>query len=159
MTPRAILGRLRDSSGAAMVEFALVLPLLLLVLLGMFDFGKAFNYWIDETHLANEAARWAVVDRLPSGSSLQSYIRSQADSAELRNGGTGSVPSSTQVCVSFPNGSSNVGDPVKVTVSVAYHWLPFLRDEVAGLSPAATITGSSVMRLEAKPTTYTAGCA
>ena len=44
------------------MEFALVLPLLLLILIGMLDFGKIFNYWIDETHLANEGARYAVVE-------------------------------------------------------------------------------------------------
>ena len=55
-----------DERGVALVEFALVLPLILLLMLGMIDFGKAFNYWNDETHLANEAARQAVVDNCPS---------------------------------------------------------------------------------------------
>jgi Flp pilus assembly protein TadG len=47
----------RNEAGAALVEFVLVLPLLLVLLLGMLDLGKAFNYWIDETHLAHEGAR------------------------------------------------------------------------------------------------------
>ena len=38
-----------DESGQALVEFALVLPLLLLLVLGMVDFGKAYNYWNDVT--------------------------------------------------------------------------------------------------------------
>src|SRR6266550_4310535 len=54
-----------DDRGVALVEFALVLPLILLLLLGMIDFGKAFNYWNDETHLANEAARFAAVNNSP----------------------------------------------------------------------------------------------
>ena len=49
---------LGDERGVALVEFALVLPLLLVLLLGMIDVGKAVNYWNDETHLANEAARF-----------------------------------------------------------------------------------------------------
>ena len=67
-----VFDRLRhDESGVAITEFALVLPLLLLLLLGMIDFGKAINYWIDETHLANEGARWAAVNKNPgSGSGL-----------------------------------------------------------------------------------------
>src|SRR5437660_292654 len=48
--------RLSDARGVALAELALVLPLLLVLLLGMLDFGKAFNDWIDETHLANEGA-------------------------------------------------------------------------------------------------------
>jgi TadE-like protein len=54
-----------DSRGTALVEMALVLPVLLLLLFGMLDFGKALNAWIDETHLANEAARIAAVSYCP----------------------------------------------------------------------------------------------
>jgi Flp pilus assembly protein TadG len=85
---RSLISRLRDrspygsESGVALVEFALVLPLLLVLLLGVLDFGKGFNYWIDETHLANEAARFAVVNKNPGTSgSLQNYVLSQADTA------------------------------------------------------------------------------
>jgi Flp pilus assembly protein TadG len=149
---------LDDDSGAALVEFALIAPLLLILLFGMIDFGKAFNYWIDETHLANEGARWAVVNKNPAGSgTLQQYIQQQADTPELRTGGTASVPNPMQVCISFPNGTSNVGDPVHVTTRVTYRWLAFIAGEI-GVT-ATTVTGSSTMRLEALPTNYGAGCA
>ena len=46
----------------------LVLPLLLVILFAMLDFGRVFNYWIDSTHLANEGARWAVVNNNPNTS-------------------------------------------------------------------------------------------
>jgi Flp pilus assembly protein TadG len=148
-------------AGQALVEFALVIPILLLVLFAAIDFGKAFNYWIDETHIANETARWAVVNTNPGGGSLQQWELSQADTAELRNGGTAAVPSAAQVCISFPTNSQtgtsgNVGDPVKVDVSVEYHWLPFISSTLG--SPSVTVTGSATMRLEALPTNYSAGC-
>jgi Flp pilus assembly protein TadG len=149
----------RAQSGQAMVEMALVLPLLLVILLGMLDFGKAFNYWIDETHLASEGARLAAVNTsstLTGGKSIAQYIQQQADTNELLNGGTTQVPQRARVCVSFPNGTTNVGDPVKVTVSISYNWLPFITNQVGGAA-STTVSGSSVMRLEAKPT-YTAGC-
>jgi Flp pilus assembly protein TadG len=149
-----MLTKFGPEDGASLVEFALVLPVLVLLLFGMLDFGKAFNYWIDETHLANEGARWAVVNRNPGGGSLQQYLVDQATTDELRNGGTASIASPAEVCISFPNGTSNVGDPVLVTVSATYNWLP-----VIGLDTAqTTITGSSHMRLEALPTNYSAGC-
>jgi Flp pilus assembly protein TadG len=149
-----MLTKFSPEDGASLVEFALVLPVLVLLLFGMLDFGKAFNYWIDETHLANEGARWAVVNRNPGGGSLQQYLVDQATTDELRNGGTASIASPAEVCISFPNGTSNVGDPVLVTVSATYNWLP-----VIGLDTAqTTITGSSHMRLEALPTNYSAGC-
>jgi Flp pilus assembly protein TadG len=151
-----LAARALAEDGVALVEFALVLPLLLLLLFGMLDFGRAFNYWIDSTHLANEGARWAVVNKNPASTgTLQQYLQQQADTAELRNGGTAAVPDPMQVCVSFPNGQV-VGEPVQVTASVTYHWLPFLGDRIGIL--ATTVTGSSTMRLEANPTNYIAGC-
>src|SRR5919198_3636139 len=85
---RRMLRRCRDERGVALTEMALVLPLLLLLILGMIDFGKAINYWIDDTHLANEGARLAVVNNnpgagLPTPLRLQQYILKQVDSAEL----------------------------------------------------------------------------
>ena len=54
--------RLRGESGAAIVEFALILPFLVLIIVLMLDFGRAFNYWISVTHLASEGARLAAVE-------------------------------------------------------------------------------------------------
>src|ERR687888_909114 len=78
---RRVLRRCRDERGVALTEMALVLPLLLLLLLGMIDFGKAINYWLDETHLANEGARWAAVGNWPGKGtiSLPNYILGQGD--------------------------------------------------------------------------------
>lgn len=159
--------RLVGERGQATVEFALILPILMLLILGMLDFGKAFNYWIDETHLANEAARWAAVNVLPDPSDatctasvnpLQCEIKKQADTGDLKNG-TGSI-SSPGVCIKFsfpnptgPNGTPQPGDPVQVDASAKYNWLSFLSGNVLGLGGNKTITGSATMRLEQQPTT------
>jgi Flp pilus assembly protein TadG len=143
-------------SGQALPEFALVLPLLLVLLFGMLDFGKAFNYWIDSTQITSEGARFAAVNRKPdplNGLSLQQQLRAQGNTAELRNGGTDSVVAPSQVCVEFPNGTSNPGDPVLVRMTFVYHWLPF----IGGIADT-TVTSTAVMRLEATPTNFTAGC-
>jgi hypothetical protein len=149
-----------QQAGQALVEFALVLPLLALFLFGMLDFGKAYNYWNDATHLTAEAARFAAVNSAPtpgSAVSLQAQIKAEADTGELRDGSTASLPTGAQVCIDFPNGTSNAGDPVRVRMSFTYVWLPFIGTKLPSASP--TITSSSVMRLEAPPTTYSAGCA
>lgn len=46
----------RDS-GAAAVEFALVLPVLLLILFGIIDFGRAYNMQLALTQAAREGVR------------------------------------------------------------------------------------------------------
>lgn len=52
----------KDSeTGAAMVEFALILPLLVLLLLGIIQFGFIFNAQITLTSAVREGARHAVV--------------------------------------------------------------------------------------------------
>jgi Flp pilus assembly protein TadG len=145
---------LRDQRGTSLVEFALILPVLALLLFGLLDFAKAFNYWNDQTHLAAEGARWAVVNSNPgSGQTLQQYLQQQADTTQLR--------SLAVVCISFPTNpdtgtSGQVGDPVAVSVKSNYTWIPFVASK-AHLSPSTTITGSATMRLEALPTNYTAG--
>jgi Flp pilus assembly protein TadG len=158
---------IRDQRGFALVEFALVLPLLLLLLLGMVEFGRAINYWIDETHLANEAARFASVNRNPgtAPATLQEYIRSQATTEELRDGDDADpsgVPTTgrARVCIEFPasgtSGGPNVGDPVEVTVTATFNWLPFVGNALGDTS--TQITGRATMRLEARPTNVAAGC-
>jgi Flp pilus assembly pilin Flp len=51
----------RDEEGAAAVEFAFLLPLLVLLLFGFIQFGLALNTRIQATNAAREAARAAVV--------------------------------------------------------------------------------------------------
>lgn len=167
-SPRSLArnsGVLTRDSGAAMIEFALVLPLLLVLVFGIVDFGRALNYWIDETHLANEAARFAAVGRNPGnesgGMTLQEWTRSQAVTTELREGGE-LKEGGMQVCLEFPNGPQ-VGEPVEVEASTIFNWLPFLDDPPAFLGwtglTDVEITGSSTMRLEAREDLFEAGIA
>jgi len=61
-------GRFRAERGTALVELAIVMPLLLVLILGMIDFGKAMHEWIDTTQLASAGARMAAVDYCPDAS-------------------------------------------------------------------------------------------
>src|SRR5512133_2417626 len=75
---------LRRDEGQALVELALILPLLVLLVIGVVDFGRALNIKNDETHLASEAARFAVVDSCTPcspGQKLNAAILAQAESS------------------------------------------------------------------------------
>jgi hypothetical protein len=169
---------LANDSGAAVVELALILPLLLLMIFAMLDFGKAFNEWITQTHLANEGARLAAVNYCPSPSSdasgnltcdwssiscsgdsnrcLAKYIDNQL-TGELRTGRLAAPrnyiappQNAARVCISYPNGSATqVGDPVKVEVQVTYRWLNYIANRLS--LGRTVIKGSATMRLESKP--------
>jgi Flp pilus assembly protein TadG len=142
--------RTRDERGVALVEFALILPALVLLVFGVLDFGKAINYWLDANHLSNEGARWVVVKK-NLGTPLPTYLRNQADTEELRTGSTESVAAPIQFTVCYydgngvtTDGNDDVGDRVEVRATVSYNWLPVL-----GLDAAtSTLTGSSDMRIE-----------
>lgn len=134
-----------SEDGQALVEFALILPLLLLILFGIAQFGLAYNVTNDDTHLANEIARFAAVNENPGGTSesLQSWGKAQADQYALQHGAT--------ICISFPNGPE-IGAPVKVEMRNAVKWLPIV--------PGAemTVSGVAYMRIEGLPSHYSAGC-
>ena len=52
----------RSDRGAALVEFALLMPLLLLLILGIVEFGWKFGQFNDVRHAVREGARFAAVD-------------------------------------------------------------------------------------------------
>ena len=144
-----IPNHIRDDRGTALVEFALVLPLLLVLVLGVLDFGRAFNYWNDTNHLAATGARFAAVNHNPGAPlSLQQYIASKADTVELRDG-TGSVEAPLSVCIATPDGEE-VGGRVEAVVRSSYNLIPFLGAKFGFLS--LPLQGTAVMRLEQVPT-------
>lgn len=53
----------KNESGVSLIEFALVLPLLLALVLGIIEFGWLFNGYITITGAAREGARFAVVGK------------------------------------------------------------------------------------------------
>lgn len=53
----------RGSEGQALVEFALVIPIFLLVVLGLFDMGRAVFYYSTISNASREAVRLGIVDQ------------------------------------------------------------------------------------------------
>jgi Flp pilus assembly protein TadG len=71
---RSRLQRGRSERGAALLEMALTLPLLLLVCVGILEFGRAYQTWQVLTNAAREEARIAV---LPGLRPMRSRARQQ----------------------------------------------------------------------------------
>jgi hypothetical protein len=131
------IGFLRREDGVAMTEFALVIPVFLVVVAGLLGFGRVFFYWIETNHEASEAARWAVVDRNPySPQTLQQHAI---------GGSTIEFQSGTSVCIDYPEDGTpavNLGDPIRVTIKKPMTLVPIL-----GIG-TITIRGSSTQRIE-----------
>jgi hypothetical protein len=124
----------RGESGQSLVELAFAIPLVLLVLLALVDFGLALNTWIDATQVATEGARLASVNG-PNATctNLANKIKSDAF------GGL----SSGKVTIKFPAASAAIGQPVQVIVTAKYDYAP------GALIPGSlNIAAAATMRLE-----------
>ncbi len=124
LTPlRKTLGQNR---GAAAVEMALVLPLLLMLIFGIFAFGQAYNNYLAITHAAREGARMAAVG--------------DYDEATVIERAYPAIPDS--ISVTYPNGNV-VGESVEVTIVDQFDLeIPFFGEATIPL------TSTVVMRIE-----------
>lgn len=58
---KMVLKNVKEERGQAMVEMALVLPILLLLVFGIIEFGRVYNSYLEVTNAAREGARAGVV--------------------------------------------------------------------------------------------------
>lgn len=119
--------QLRGEQGAAAVEFALVLPVLVLLLCGIVDFGRAYNARITLSHAAREAARvWAL-----GGTADQTTARARSTATGLSG-----VTATTTTCT--------FGQLTSVTVKASFGFAtPLIADLAPGLS---SLSAEGVMR-------------
>jgi Flp pilus assembly protein TadG len=75
------LHQARQEKGAALVETAFVLPIMLLVCVGILEFGRAYQTWQVVTNAAREGARVAILPEYPD-TSVTTRVRTY-----LKNGG------------------------------------------------------------------------
>jgi Flp pilus assembly protein TadG len=170
--PRLVSRRKRffgSERGTAIVEFALIAPLLFLLLFGVIEFGRALNYYNDLTQLAGQAARSAIVNRNPDGSAvgianndcpannmtIQCQIaQTYPTDGELKNGISvclGTLPPGSGSGTIQTNTTPQVGDPVTVRTKYVYNFLT----RFFGFG-SITLTSTQTERLEA-PATWQEG--
>ena len=101
--------------GQAAVEFAMVVPLLCLIIVAILHFGKVMNYWLDLNHVASEGARKAAVNTFASDAEYDTFVCDRLETSELRTGGTTSIPNpSTISCLpAGRRGRRRPGDGVR----------------------------------------------
>ena len=130
--------RLARRSAAAAVEFALVAPLLVLLVLCMIEFGRMLMVQQILTNGAREGARKAVLPGA-TDAQVQTTIDNYMSAASI-SGFSRSVSPSTD--------SATGGTSITITVTVPYSnvtWLP-----VAQILKNTTLTSTVVMRKEDK---------
>jgi Flp pilus assembly protein TadG len=126
-----------DQRGAAAVEFAIVLPLLLLTVFGMIDFGRLLFVQIGLNAASIEGARASALGR--DASTVTTITRSSAPTVAQLAGLQGNqIDVAHQACPSPANGSLT-----EVTASTGFVWVT----PIAILPMATDRTVSATSRL------------
>ena len=98
--------RLRSERGAVVVEFALLLPVLLMIVVGTIEFGRVYSQFQVFSGAAREGARCAAVQATPfRDCEVQDRIDSGATPYEPAEDAT----------VSLSCNDTTIGDPVTVS--------------------------------------------
>jgi len=138
MKRRAWMKQARDR-GAAAIEFALLFPLLMLIVFGIIDFGRALNAQITLTQAAREGAR---LDALG-----EPNVVSQTQAAA-----TGLSPVSVSVTACPPGAAPTVNAVVDVTYTFEFVTpigvIAGLVGGSGGLGSPVTLTATGVMPCE-----------
>ena len=122
-----MMKRLKGQRGAALIETAVTLPIILLVSVSIFEFGRAYQTWQVLTNAAREGARIAC---LPDYTDTQvtTTVQNYMTGGRLPNAGTATVT----VVRNVPFGSTTAS---RVTVNYPFQFMV--------LSPVARLVQSS----------------
>ena len=134
---------LKNEKGAAAVEFALLLPLLVLILMGILVFGLVLHNYLEITHAAREGVRWASLRS--SFAEVEAKVQAAAPGIDWNDGlaevtwSRDSVDAATE---------DDQGDPVTVTVTYDIGAITALYGPIRSLFPSTIITSAATQRVE-----------
>jgi Flp pilus assembly protein TadG len=112
--------RKKDQRGQSLVEIAVTLPILLLVLMGILDLGRAYWTYITLSDAAAEGAAYAALNPTDT----EQAIARAADSSN------GLIELDTAL-ITVTHSELSAGNPITVTVEFEYVlWTPIMRDLV-----------------------------
>jgi len=124
--------RLHDQRGASAVEFALIVPLLIVLVIGIAEFGRAFQVQATLSAAAREGVRVMALQNDPA-----------AARAAVRDAATSLNPSITNAQISIsPASCPTTGGTTYVRLTISYS-SPFLTDF---FGDGVDLTGTGVMR-------------
>ena len=130
--------------GAAMVETAITIPILLVLMVGIFEVGRAYEHWQVLTNAAREGARMSIT---PSStqSATTALIRQYMAEGQLSESAAAAVVVNTGASIDVN------GTPVSasaVTVDYPFEFI-MLQPVVRLVAPSATVGGPITMRATA----------
>jgi hypothetical protein len=139
----------RSESGAELVELALALPILLLVVMGIIDFGFLFQQYEVVTNAAREGARMATLPEYHNANldtNVETRVFAYLDAAGLTDPGRDVLP----VAVSNECIGGRLAPYYTVTVTYPhpYSFVAGIMSFFGGSLSSSTLTAISKMRAE-----------
>jgi Flp pilus assembly protein TadG len=135
----------RGEKGATLVEFAFILPIFILFIFGIIDFGWAFSQNLDVKQGAREGGRILAVN---GGSGASATARCQDLQTQIKNRTTELTNASETIILTFTDAD---GDGVKDVGELAGVTLKYPLSSLSGVSNAflsGTMSSTVTMRLE-----------
>jgi Flp pilus assembly protein TadG len=143
MELKAFSGDRCGRAGMAMVEFVIILPILLMLVFAIAEFGVLFGRWQTLSNAAREGARTAVVFRTNCvAANVEAEVRQRVKdyAAPL-----GIALADGDIAVFGVCGSSDTSSTVSVTLPYTFKVLPGF---AASVNPTIDLVANSVMRNE-----------
>ncbi len=133
----------KNERGASAVEFAIVLPLLLIFVFGIIEFGFAIYDKTMITQASREGARAGTMFRIPpvTDEEIIQVVNNYLNNHLITFG------SPDQVSVTVTRGGYNPGDDLKVTVSYTYTSL-ILPDLIETFGRQFNLVAETTMKME-----------
>lgn len=125
---------LKNQKGQALVEFALILPILLLVVMAILQFGMMLNSYLTIENASREGARAGIVGS--SDAEIQQLIISTSPNLD---------PTNLTVSITPEEGLRKSGDTIIVEVSYNYE---FVVPIISSIVKNVVLNGQTSMRVE-----------
>ena len=142
----------RGEKGQSLAEFVMVLPIFLILVFAIIDFGMGFHAWLTVTNSAREGARLGAV-RAPAAGGCDNDPSTQATNVDCRVRETADSLNQANLAVTISNAQGSPGSSIVVDVDYDYDLITPL-DNLLGLisggsvGPTLTFSSTADMRLE-----------
>ena len=145
-----LVARGRREEGAALIEAAFTLPLMLFVCIGILEFGRAYQAWQVVTNASREGARVAVLPGMDD-TAVTTRVKAYLDAGALEKSSVTGIVIDRNTTVSI--GGTGTASASKVTVNYPFEFMvmqPVAQLVVSGstVGSALTMTASTTMRNE-----------
>ena len=131
--------RMRSQKGAALLETAITIPLILLISVGIFEFGRAYQTWQVLTNAAREGARMAVI-----AGTTDTDIKARVVAYMVN----GALPDGSPTMVTITRGVALTGTDTGTQITINYPFQFMVLNPVVKLIHSTSTVGGAPITMQ-----------